>query len=223
MAPAGSRRLPPLAKVGLALVVLAMLAALFWRSVHTARSAPYTLSPDTRGAWRLSIEMSSRPNDPVLVLTPPSGYARELFDQVFKRSMESMAAPDTGGMPLVLQGELERAGSERITPDALLAMAREAGLEEVIPTPRCLAHRRAPEPDTREQVFFATYDDPAFKTFRWNLAARLGAKFEADFVTPLLLIGTVQSPAHRWLPLEVDEAKDCVAPIVQQAGAGAGS
>ena len=214
MAPASSRRWNPLAKVGIALILLVVLGALFWRSVHSARSAPYTLSPDTRGAWRLSIEMSSRPNDPVLVLMPPSGYARELFDQVFKRSMESMAAPDTAGMPLVLQGELERAGSERITPDALLAMARQAGLEDAAPTPRCLAHRRAPEPDTREQLFFVTYDSPAFKTFRWNLASRLGAKFEADFVTPVLLVGTVQSPAHRWLPLEVDEAKDCVAPIV---------
>ncbi|HSZ81275.1 MAG TPA: hypothetical protein VLA14_03285 [Polyangia bacterium] len=221
MAPA-RKRLHPLAKVGLALGGLAVLGLLFWRSVHSAGAEPYTLSPDTRGAWRLSIEGSSRPNDPVLVLMPPSGYARELFDQVFKRSMESMSAPDLAGMPLVLQGELERAGAERITPDALLAMARQAGLEAAVPTPRCLAHRRAPEPDTREQLFFVTFDSPAFKTFRWNLASRLGAKLEADFVTPMLLIGTVQSPAQRWLPLEIDEAKDCVAPIVS-TGAATGS
>jgi hypothetical protein len=222
MARASKRRLHPLAKVGLALGGIAVLGLMFWRSVHSAGSAPYTLSPDTRGAWQLSIETSSRPNDPVLVLMPPAGYARELFDQVFKRSMESMSAPELAGMPLVLQGELERAGSDRITPDALLAMARQAGLEAVTPTPRCLAHRRAPEPDTREQLFFVTFDSQAFKTFRGNLASRLGAKLEADFVTPMLLIGTVQSPAYRWLPLEVDEAKDCVAPIVS-TGAAAGS
>ncbi len=221
MAPA-SARVNPLVKVGIAVVVLAVLGALFWRSLHSARSEPYTLSPDTRGAWRLSIEMSSRPNDPVLVLMPPSGYARELFDQVFKRSMESLMAPETPGIPLVLQGELERAGSERITPDALLAMARQAGLEAATPTPRCLAHRRAPEPDARQQLYFVTFDSQAFKTFRWNLASRLGAKFEADFLSPALFIGTVQSPSHKWMPLEVDEAKDCIAPIVT-TNAAAGS
>ena len=198
---------------------IAVAGFLFWRTVHSARSAPYTLSPATRGPWRLSIEMSSTPNDPVLLLTPPSDLSRELFDQVFKRSMESMRAPETAGIPLVLQGELERAGSERITPDAILAMARQAGLEAGTPTPRCLAHRRAPEPDTRQQVYFATFDSQAFKTFRWNLASRLGPKFEADFLTPALFIGVVESPVHRWLPLTVDEAQDCLAPIVAGAGA----
>jgi hypothetical protein len=207
----GPRRL--VVRIVVVAVVLTGAGFMFWRTVHSARSAPYTLSGATQGAWRLSIEMSSRPNDPVLLLTPPSNLSRELFDQVFKRSMESMRAPETAGIPLVLQGELERAGSERITPDELLAMARHAGLETTSPTPRCLAHRRAPEPDTRQQVYFATFDSAAFKTFRWNLAARLGPKLDADFLTPALFIGVVESPVHRWLPLDVDEAKDCVAPI----------
>ena len=216
MASAGSRS-NPLVKVGVAVVVLAVFGLLFWRSVHSARSEPYSLSPVTRGAWQLSIEAASRPTDPVLMLSPPPELARELFDQVFKRSMESMRAPEASGIPLVLQGELERAGAASLTPDALLAMAREAGLEGGAPTPKCLAHRRAPDPDTRQQVYFAVFDSPAFKTFRSNLALRLGPKFDADALTPALFVGVIESSMHRWLPLDVDEAKDCVAPIVATA------
>src|SRR5262249_9966393 len=147
---------------------------LFWRSVHSSRSEPYTVSRAAQGSWRLTIEMGTRPNDPVLVLQPPSELARELFDQVFKRSMESMQAPETTGIPLVLAGELERAGSERISPDALLAMARTAGLEGAAPSPKCMGHRRLPEPNEHSQAYFAMFDSQAFDTFRWNLATRLG-------------------------------------------------
>jgi hypothetical protein len=205
-------------KVVVVVVGLAVAGFAFWRSVHSARSAPYTLSAASQRPWRLTVEMASRPNDPVLLLEPPSDVPRELFDQVFKRAMESMQAPEMAGIPLVLQGELERAGSERISPDALLAMARQAGLEETAPVPRCMGHRRAPEPDARQQAYFAIFDSTAFTTFRWNLASRLGATFDAAFVTPALFIGVVESPLHRWMPLHADGDKDCVAPITVASG-----
>ena len=200
-------------KVLVPVVVVVVAGFGFWRSVRSARSTPYTLSAATQRPWRLTIEMASQPNDPVLLLEPPSDLSRELFDQVFKRSMESMQGPAIAGMPLVLAGELERVGEQgRLSPDALLAMARTAGLEAAPPTPRCIAHRRLPEPNTRSQAYFAIFDSPAFTTFRWNLATRLGVSFDASFVTPALFVGTVESTMHDWLPLHAD-AKDCVAPL----------
>jgi hypothetical protein len=204
-----------LAKILVPIALVGAFAFGFWRTVHSARSTPYTVSAAAaQRPWRLTIEMASQPNDPVLLLEPSSDLHRELFDQVFKRSMESMQAPGISGIPLVLAGELERAGSEgRISPDTLLAMARSAGLESAPPVPRCLGHRRLPEPDTRSQAYFAIFDSAAFNTFRWNLATRLGPSFDAGFVTPALFVGIIESTLHRWLPLHADAEKDCVAPI----------
>jgi hypothetical protein len=198
--------------VALGVVVLAGFA--FWRSVRSSRAAPYTLTAATQRPWRLTIEMASQPNDPVLLLEAPSELSRELFDQVFKRSMESMQAPESVAIPIVLAGELERAGSARLTPDQLLALARRAGLESATPTPRCLGHRRLPEPDTRQQAYFAMFDMPAFTTFRRDLETRLGPSFDPGFVTPAMFVGLIESPMRRWLPLHVDPVRDCVAPIV---------
>ena len=216
MAPASSRGM--LVKVLVPLAVAVAVGFAFWRTVHSARAAPYTLSPATQGPWRLTIETAAQANEPVLLLEPPSNLSRELFDQVFKRSMESMQAPPIAGIPLVFAGELERAGGEHPSVDALLAMARAAGLEAAPPAPRCLAHRRQPEPDTRQQAYFAIFDSPAFKTFRANLATRLGPSFDADSVTPALFVGVVESTLGRWLPLRADAEKDCVAPITFAPG-----
>jgi hypothetical protein len=210
-APASPRR--TLVKVLVPLVAVAALGFAFWRSVHSARAEAYTLTADTQKPWRLEVERATRPFDPVLLLVPPTDLSRELFDQLFKRSMESMRAPEIAGIPLVLEDELERAGPARLSPDALLEMARGAGLEAAPPAPHCIGHRRAPEPDPRQQIYFAIFDSPAFSAFRLNLATRLGPTFQADFLTPSLFLGLVESELGRWLPLHADAAKDCIAPL----------
>jgi hypothetical protein len=215
MPPASSRKI--LVRVLVPIVLVGVFGVAFWRSVSSSRSEPYKLSPGAQRPWRLVIEQATRPNDPVLVLAPPSELARELFDQVFKRSMESMQAPEFEGIPLVLAGEIGHAGAERPSPDALLAMARDAGLEAALPAPRCIAHRRLPEPDEHSQAYFAIFDSPAFDAFRGNLAARLGPGFEAGAVTPAMFVGLVRSNAQRFLPLHAD-SKDCVAPIALASG-----
>jgi hypothetical protein len=205
-----------LVKVAGALAVVAGVGFLIMQTARSSRSEPYSVPPEALQPWTLSIEVSSAPNDAVLMLRPPMALTTALFDQTFKRSMESMRAPETAGIALALQGELERAGSERISPDELLEIARRAGLASVAPAARCLGHRRLPEPDTRQQVFFAIFDSPAFKTFRQELATRLGPSLDAGFLSPVMLVGTVESLQGRWLPLHVDPEKDCVAPIVVQ-------
>jgi hypothetical protein len=215
MAEAASSR-KTLVKVVVPLAVVVALGFAFWHTVHSARSTPYTVSAGARRPWRLTIETASRPNDPVLLLEPPSDFPRELFDQVFKREMESMQAPPTLGIPLVLAGELERAGA--LSADTLIAMARTAGLESAAPVPKCMVHRHLPEPDTRQKAYFVLFDMPAFTTFRWNLATRLGPNFDAGFLTPALFVAFVQSSMPAWLPLHADPEKDCMAPIAFAAG-----
>jgi hypothetical protein len=208
-----------LMKVLVPVVLVGVFAFGFWRSVHSARSAPYALTAAAAGApWRLTTEVASQPNDPVLLLQPPSDLSRELFDQVFKRSMESMQAPGIAGIPIVLAGELARAGANRPAPEELLAMARAAGLDAAPPAPRCLGHRRQPEPEARQQAYFAIFDSPAFTSFRASLAARLGPSFDAGAVTPTLLVGFVESTLDRWWPLRADAAQDCVAPLTVASG-----
>jgi hypothetical protein len=213
-APAKAARSPRrvLVKIAVALVVVAGLGAAFMKTVLSSRSAPYTVLASSLGPWHLTIEMGAQPTDPVVLLEPPPGIARDLFDQVFKRSMESMQMPATAGIPLVLAGELARAGG-RLSPDAALALARQAGLESSPPEPRCMGHRRAPEPDARQQVYFAIFDAPAFKDFRRSLAERLGPTFDPEALSPVLTIGVIESPLARWLSLHADPATDCVAPI----------
>jgi hypothetical protein len=200
-------------KVVVALVAVAALAYGFMGSARQSRSQAYVVPNAHLRPWTVSVEMATQPNEPILMLRPPSALSSDLFDQTFKRSMESMSAPETAGIPLVLQGELERAGSERISADDLLAIARHAGLETVPPQPRCLAHRRAPEPDTRQQLYFAIFQSQAFQAFRGELRQRLGEKFDPEFLTPILFVGVVESHLSRWLPIHVEGEKDCVAPI----------
>jgi hypothetical protein len=92
-------------------------------------------------------------------------------------------------------------------------MARAAGLEAAPPVPRCIAHRRLPEPHTRSQAYFAIFDSPAFTTFRWNLATRLGPGFDAGAATPAVFVGVIESTLRDWIPLRADAARDCLAPI----------
>jgi hypothetical protein len=209
-APTPRSRLP--LKVLIALVVVVALGFAFWRSVHSARAQAYIVPQAHMRPWTISIEMGSQPNDPILMLRPPSALTTDLFDQVFKRSMESMRAPETAGIPLVLQGELERAGA-RISADELLTIARRSGLEATPPQPICMAHRRMPEPDTRQQLYFALFESGPFADFRRALAERLGPSFNLDLVSPVLFVGVVESPLGRWLPLHPDAKKDCIAPI----------
>lgn len=200
-------------RIVLALGVLVALGFGIMRSARTSRAQPYAVAQAHLRHWTLSVELASRPDDPVLMLRPSSELLSDLFDQTFKRSMESMRAPETGGIPLVLQGELERAGSERISPDELLALARRAGLEATPPQPRCMGHRRAPEPNARQQLYFAIFQSQAFAAFREALRERLGPKLDPELLSPVLLVGLVESSQGQWLPIKVDPEKDCVAPI----------
>ena len=235
-----SKPMPKAVKAVVGLLLLAVLGFLFMRSVRGTRAEPYTIARDDMRPWHLGVQAGGQSGDAVLILQPPPALVGGLFGQLFKRAMESMSTPATAGIPLLLQGELTRAqgGHPALTPEAILAIAREVGLEGAPPQPRCLAHRRANAAagsgpgsallSDRQQMYFVLFDLPAFAVFRQRMAALInqgassaaddpGAGFDPLALSPALLLALVESTADRWLPLRADPAVDCVAPIVVSA------
>jgi hypothetical protein len=207
-------------KIVVALGVLAVLGFLFVRSVQDARSTPYTIEPEHVRNGLVVFEPASSPTEPVLALRPPQELAIGLFRQVFARSMESLSAPTPPGIPLLLQGEFDRAFAGRVTPDALVAAARDAGLESAELEPRCLAYRRVSEPGVTRQLFFVVFNAPAFERFRTQIgalrdgSAAPGTDFDPAALSPVLIIAASEPTVGRWLPLRADPEADCIAPIV---------
>jgi hypothetical protein len=202
------------AKVAIGLAVVGALAALFVRSARESRSAPYAIPREHLAPWSVAVESPSTPDGPVLVLRPPRELQPDLFRQLFARVMESMTLSPVLGIPLVLQGESDRAFAGRMTPDDLAAAAREAGLETFLPQPQCVGYRRISEPGVTRQLYFLLFTAPAFEKFRNALAqnAQPEAMFDPAALSPVLLIAQ-SGPPDSWLPLRVDPAADCVATI----------
>jgi hypothetical protein len=206
-------------KLLVGLGVAAGLGVLFARSARDARAKPYTVEAARLQGWTVALEAGAGPNEPMLVLRAPPPLVTHLFDQVFTRAMESLSAPGVAGIPLVLQREFDRAFAGRVTPQALAAAARAAGLDSATLEPRCLAYRRLSEPGVTRQLYFVLFDWPAFARFREQLAALAGggvagAAFDPAALSPVLLIGTA-GPAFDWLPLRATPETDCVAPFIK--------
>jgi hypothetical protein len=207
-----SRRL---VKVALGVGGAAVVAFLIMQSVRDERAKPYTMDGALLRNWTVVVEHAEGPNDPVLVLRPPPGLIGGVFDQVFKRAMESLMSPTVAGIPLLLQGELERAFAGRLPPQAFVEVARRAGLESLALEPRCLGYRRLAEPVTR-QLYFVLFEMPAFASFRAQVGAMAaGAPFDVEAMSPVLLIGTSGQAFDRWLPLRASPDTECVAPIAK--------
>ena len=84
--------------------------------------------------------------------------------------MESLRSPTESAMPLLLKGEFDRALNGHVTPDAIAAAARAAGLESVELRPRCLIHKYISEPGDIRQLFVVLFDAPEFTRFREQIA-----------------------------------------------------
>ena len=207
-----------LVRMAIALAAIAILGYLFMNSLETTRSAPYTVARAHFGKWTLVLEDVDGPNAPLLSARTDPELVASLFRQLFQRAMESMSAPVTSSIPIVLRGEFDRGLAGRMTPAELLAAARAAGLESASHEPRCLAHRRISEPGMTRQTYFAMVESPSITGFREQLA-RSGGAFDAAALTPVMFVGASDASFQRWLPIRA-EAADCVAPI--QIGQGQG-
>lgn len=201
-----------LLKMAVALAAIAVLGYLFIHSLETTRSEPYTVERARLGEWTLVLEQAAGPTSPLLSARTELELVTDLFDQVFSRAMESMNRPQTASIPIVLRGEFDRGLAGRMTPAALLAAAREVGLESASHEPRCLAHRRISEPAMTRQAYFAIVASPSITSFREQLARSSEAGFDAAALTPIMFVGASDAAFHRWLPIRGGEA-DCIAPI----------
>ena len=209
-----------LLQVTAAVVIAGGVAYLFVRSAQDTRSEPYTVNPDHLRGWTLALDAAPDTSGVVVALRPPQPLAPALFQQVFTRAMESLAAPASPAMPLILQQEFEQAFKGRVGADVLLTAARDVGLEMTSLEPVCLAHRRESEPGATRQLYFAVFRAPAFQAFRSKARALLGeagaasAGYNPLALSPLVIIGASDAGFRRWLPLPADPQAYCVAPIV---------
>jgi hypothetical protein len=208
-----------LIKVIVSLVALGLLGVLFVRTAQNVRAEPYEIPRDRLAHWTLALEPASSPSGMLLALRPQPDLMPALFSQVFSRSGESLSGPSPAAMPLVLQSELARPMAATVTPEALLAVARAAGLESAAFEPRCMAHRRVSEPGMTRQVFFLRFDSPVFDEFRQRVSRQLrdaggpASVFDPAALSPVVIVAASDAAFSRWLPLKAGAEDDCLAPI----------
>ena len=205
-----------LLKTAIALVALAGLGVLFVRSAQDVQADPYEIPRDRLQRWTLAIDPEARASGIAVGLRPPRELPASLFNSVFSRIGESISAPMPAQLPLVLLAELDSRETTPVTPEALLALARESGLESATLQPRCMARRRISAPGITRQMYFVLFDVPAFDDFRQKMSARLratGATFDPAALSPTLIVAATDAMFSQWQPLRADADKDCFAPI----------
>jgi hypothetical protein len=206
-----------LVRIAIVLAALAGFLYLFFRSAESVRSEPYVLERQHTAPWTLALDAVTLASAPMLVARPPQDFGGELFNQIFMRMMESLKGSVMAGVPLVLRGEYDLSLAGPYTPDALLEMARTAGLDRGAFTPVCVATRRVSEPGRTRQVYFVIFESPAFVDFRARIGRALdgvaATRFDAASLSPVLVLGGTEADFDRWLPIAASADRDCVAPI----------
>ena len=215
-----------LTKIAVGLVAIAVLAMLFVRSVVNVGSEPYTIDQDRLANWTVALDPAPDASGVLLALWPQNALAPPLFSQLFTRSGMSLSGPNPVAMPLVLKSEFDQSLAGTLSPDALLALARDSGLESIQPKPLCMANRRLSRPGSTREVFFIRFEQPPFDAFRRQVAqqfARAGGDaggknggFNPLGLSPIVIMAATDVNFGSWLPLQGDAAQDCLAPITVQ-------
>lgn len=201
------RKRRPLVTAAIVLLALAGFGYLFVRSVRDARSEPYEIAGAHLSGWTLGVDAAGR-DDAALLLRPPAELPPSLFRQLFSRQMESLAAPTTAGIALVLQREM----APGVAVDELMALAQQAVVERARPVPRCVGYRRVSARGVTRQLYFVWFSLPEFNQFRRLVVPRADLSYRPDALSPVMLMAAEPDFAG-WHPVVVDEARDCVAPV----------
>lgn len=211
-----------LTRIVVGLAALGLLAVLFLRSAQSAREAPFVVERGSVAPWTLVLEPDRDALDSWLALRPPADLAPPLGRQVFTRAGESVHYPNPSSLPLILQSEFDGALAGTLMPDAVVNVARAAGLESARFEPRCMGHRRISEPGATRAVYFVLFNAPAFDQFRRQVSEELrraGANaslFDPTALSPFLIVAATDENFSRWLPIRANPASDCLAPIELQ-------
>ena len=125
--------------------------------------------------------------------------------------MESLGTPSQPGIALVLRREIP----SELTADSVLAIAREAGLDgrHAGAQMRGLSARLGS--GITKQLYFMWFDVPGFDRFRQVLASRVGPGFTAGGLSPVLMMAA-EPGFTGWMPVVVDQNRDCIAPVTNQ-------
>lgn len=202
------RKVHPLIKIAVALLVLAGVGVLFIRSVKDTRAEPYAVSAAHLRNWTLGIDTAADADGSVVSLRPPQVLPMNLFRELFSRQMESLGTPSQPGIALVLRREIP----PDVTADAVLALAREAGLEQATLAPKCVGYRRISDPGITRQLYFMWFDVPGFDRFRQALAPRAGPEFNPTGLSAVMMIAG-EPNFSSWQPVVIDQGRDCIAPV----------
>ena len=206
-------------KAGIALVALAVLGWLFWRTVQSSLAEPYVVDAGMVAEWTLALRGPMQPGAGLLVLQPSDQLRAELFQQIFNRTMESMTSPTVAAMPLVLHAEYRDALGSVLAPPEVLQVAEELGMSAAAPAPVCIGVVRREGSGTTRQLYYAIFDAPEVGRFRQALARRYTeaggtAAFEPDGFPLVVPIAASDADFASWWPLDVSAETDCLAPLV---------
>lgn len=205
-------------KVVVGLVVLAVLAVLFVRSVTSTRAVPFVVERDHLSGWTLVQQTQPDPMGAWLAVSPPPQLAMSLGRDIFQRGGESVAYPSPALVPLLLQSEFDRAFAGTAAQEEIMRFARVADLDSMIWEPRCMAHRRVSEPGISRGVYFVIFNTAPFERFRQQVSEMLQASaraslFDPAALSPVLIVAGPDGDFGRWMPLRADPERDCLAPI----------
>lgn len=203
-----AKKVHPLIKVVIFLVVVVGGGWLFVRSAKDVRAEPYLLSSQHLKGWTLGIDTAADSQGLVVSLRPPPELPMNLFRQLFSRQMESMGTPSMPGIPLALRAELPAT----VTPGQVLELARSTGLEQAAITPTCVGYRRVSAMGATRQLYYVLFAVAGFDAFRAALAQQAGPDFKPDALSPVLMMAA-QPDFTGWMPIGADAARDCIAPV----------
>jgi len=209
-------------KAGIAVVALAVLGWLFWRTVQSSLAEPYVIDPGLVSEWTLALRGPMQPGAGLLVLQPSDQLRAELFQQIFARTMESMTSPAVSAMPLVLQSEYRDALGSLLAPPDVLETAEQSGLSAAVPVPVCVGVVRREGSGTTRQLYYALFRAPEVSGFRADLARRHreaggSGTFEPAGFPLVVPLAASDADFASWWPLDVSAESDCQAPLVTRA------
>lgn len=203
-----AKRVHPLVKVAIALLVIGGGGWLFIRSAQDVRAEPYRVAARHLQGWTLGVDTAADSQGSVVSLRPPPELPMNLFRQLFSRQMESMGTPSMPGIPLALRQELPTT----VTPEQVLALAQSSGLDRATIAPTCVGYRRVSAMGATKQLYYLLFTVSGFDAFRAALGQQAGAGFKAEALSPVLMMAA-QPDFTGWMPIGADAKSDCIAPV----------
>lgn len=195
-------------KVLVAIAAIGVAGYMFVRSAYNTRAEPFEMAAVHLDGWTLALDAPNDAAGSAISLRPPAGLAPNLFQQLFRRQMESLSTPADPGISLALRSEI----GSGVTGATLMALAKDAGLAGARPSPRCVGYRRVSGTGATRQLYFVWFDLPEHARFRQLFAPRAASPYRPEALSPVMLMAA-EPGFFGWHPVVVDEAADCVAPV----------